>query len=161
MGVPRAGSFDDFVAANYAAVLRGLSLAIGDPDRAEEMTQEAFARAYRHWHRVSEMERPVAWVYVVGVNAARRSFRRELRTGQPSLERHDEDHAGQVAVVVTIRAALDRLSPRQRLVVVLRYLAGLSTAEVADAMNCAEGTVKSTLHTALRALRVELDEEDT
>jgi RNA polymerase sigma factor (sigma-70 family) len=121
VGVSRDGSFEDFVAANYAAVLRSLSLAIGSPDRAEEMTQEAFARAYRHWHRVSHMERPVAWVYVVGVNAARRSFRRDLRTAVPSHEQRDGDHAGQVAVVATIRAALDRLTPRQRMVVVLRY----------------------------------------
>jgi RNA polymerase sigma factor (sigma-70 family) len=161
VGLPRAASFEEFVIANYAVVLRALSLAIGSPDRAEEMTQEAFARAYRHWHRVSQMERPVAWVYVVGVNAARRAFRRELRTADPSLELRGADHAGQVAVVATIRAALDSLSPRQRLVVVLRYLADLSTAEVAEAMDCAEGTVKSTLHSALRSLRVELDEEET
>jgi RNA polymerase sigma factor (sigma-70 family) len=154
-------SFEGFVAANYAAVGRALSLAIGSPDRAEEMTQEAFLRAFRDWRRVSQMERPVAWVYVVGVNAARRSFRRELRRAETSPESGHADHAGQVAVVATIRTALEHLSPRQRLVVVLRYLADLSTAEVAEAMGCAEGTVKSTLHSALRSMRVELEEEDS
>jgi len=45
-------------------------------------------------------------------------------------------------------------------VVVLRYLADLSTAQVAEAMGCAEGTVKSTLHAALVHLRVEMKEDD-
>jgi RNA polymerase sigma factor (sigma-70 family) len=52
------------------------------------------------------------------------------------------------------------LPARQRAVVVLRFLADLSTADVADALRCAEGTVKSTLHSALAHLRVEMDEQE-
>jgi len=55
---------------------------------------------------------------------------------------------------------LARLTPRQRLAVVLRHLVDLSTADVAAAMGCAEGTVKSTLHAAMQALRIDLDEEE-
>jgi RNA polymerase sigma factor (sigma-70 family) len=58
-----------------------------------------------------------------------------------------------------VQAALEQLAPRQRAAVVLRYLGDLSVAEVARAMGCAEGTIKSTLHTALARLRVDLDEE--
>ena len=57
---------------------------------------------------------------------------------------------------VVVRSALAGLPERQRLAVVLRYFAGLSTAETADAMGCASGTVKSTLHAALASLAVEL-----
>ena len=58
-----------------------------------------------------------------------------------------------------VRSALARLPLRQRAAVVLRFLGGLSVAEVAEAMGCAEGTVKATLHGALRRLRIECDEE--
>ena len=52
------------------------------------------------------------------------------------------------------------LSPRQREAIVLRYFADLALADIADAMGCAVGTVKATLHQALNAMRLELDEED-
>jgi len=159
MNVSEADAFETFVAANYASVWRALSLATGSPQRADDMTQEAFARAYRNWQRVSRMERPVAWVYVVGVNAARRSFRRPPLPDE-LVEVAQSDHANQVVAVTTIRAALARLTPRQRLAVVLRHLVDLSTADVAAAMGCAEGTVKSTLHAAMQALRIDLDEEE-
>lgn len=159
MGVTDERSFEAFLTANYASVQRALSLATGGGQRAQDMTQEAFAQAFRHWYRVSRMDRPVAWVYVVGVNAGRRSLRRELKhEADPRVA--VVDHSDSVVAVATIRTALTRLSPRQRLAVVLRYLADLSTTEVAAAMGCAEGTVKSTLHAALSALRVELSEED-
>lgn len=160
MNVSETDAFEAFVAANYASVRRALSLATGSPQRADDMTQEAFTRAYRNWHRVSRMERPVAWVYVVGVNAAHRSFRRQPALDDHPVETTERDHADRVVAVTTIRAALARLTPRQRLAVVLRHLADLSTADVAKAMGCAEGTVKSTLHAAMRALRVDLDDEE-
>jgi RNA polymerase sigma factor (sigma-70 family) len=61
---------------------------------------------------------------------------------------------------IVTRDALGRLPSRQREVVVLRYLAGLSTAETAEAMGCAEGTVKASLAKALGALRVDMENSD-
>jgi len=122
------------------------------------MAQEGFARAYRRWSSVSAMERPVAWVYVVALNRFRRESRHrriDLATATAPLQ----DPAAAVAVAVSIRAALETLAPRQRTAVVLRYLADLRLAEVAEAMGCSVGTVKATLHTALRKLRVDLEEE--
>ena len=59
-----------------------------------------------------------------------------------------------------MRDAIATLPPRQREAVVLRYLADLPLADVADAMGCALGTVKATLHQALKALRIEFEETD-
>ena len=160
------GEFDDFFDAHYDRVLRSLSLAFGDRGRAEEATQEAFARAWRRWGSVSALERPVAWVYVVATNEARRFLRRSGREapapagGGDDRPAPDGDPAGAVATAVSLRAALAALAPRQRTAVVLRYLAGLSLAEVAAAMGCAEGTAKSTLHAALGRLRIELSDEE-
>jgi RNA polymerase sigma-70 factor (ECF subfamily) len=152
--------FQAFLLAHYEPVRRAIALALGDLQRAEDVTQEAFARAYRRWASVSVMERPVAWVYVVAMNQARRDLRREHRPAMAMPAEPTGDVAGSVATAVTLETALKALAPRQRAAVVLRYLADLSTAQVADAMGCAEGTVKSTLHTALSHLRIELEEDE-
>jgi RNA polymerase sigma-70 factor (ECF subfamily) len=113
------------------------------------------------------MERPVAWVYVVAMNRMRREFGREQRR-EVIAERmvraapaFTPDPAQAVVTSITLQSALRDLSTRQRAAVVLHYLADLTVPEVAAAMRCAEGTVKSTLHTALSRLQIELvkDEE--
>jgi RNA polymerase sigma-70 factor (ECF subfamily) len=151
--------FEAFLLAYYEPVRRGVALALGNVERAEDVTQEAFARAFRRWRSVSVMDQPVGWVYVVAMNQARHDLRREQR---PSARAGVEatDTAGAVATAVTLETALKTLAPRQRAVVVLRYLADLSTAQVAEAMGCAEGTVKSTLHTALAHLRLQMEEDE-
>ena len=65
--------------------------------------------------------------------------------------------------IASIACGIAQLPDRQRIAVVLRYLADLPIADVATAMGCAQGTVKSTLHTALTRLRVSLAdaEEDS
>jgi RNA polymerase sigma-70 factor (ECF subfamily) len=65
-----------------------------------------------------------------------------------------------VVTRVSVRDAIATLAPRQRQAVVLRYLADLPVRDVAEAMGCAEGTVKATLHQALRAMRIELEDKD-
>ncbi len=153
--------FEAFFEDHYAGVLRSVALAINDPGRAEDVTQEAFARAFRKWRTVSQMERPVGWVYVVALNTERSRWRRERREQREDDETTEvtvtADPAGPVVATVVLRDALTRLTPRQRAAVVLRFLADLSVADIADVMGCAEGTVKATLHQALRKLRVELE----
>jgi RNA polymerase sigma-70 factor (ECF subfamily) len=152
--------FEDFFAAHYEPVRRALVLALRDIDQAEDLAQEAFARALRHWVSVSHKDRPVVWVYVVAMNQARRDFRRAQSPAGKREPRRSTDLSSAVVTTVCLKTALERLSPRQRAAVVLRYLADLSTAETARAMGCAEGTVKSALHEALAHLRVELEEEE-
>ena len=105
------------------------------------------------------MERPVAWVYVVAMNQARCDFRRARRQMAHSEPVRSVDVSSAVVTAVCLETSLGVLPPRQRAAVVLRYLADLSTAEVAEAMGCAQGTVKSALHEALAHLRVELEED--
>jgi RNA polymerase sigma-70 factor (ECF subfamily) len=157
--LPTVDNFDSFLDENFDAIRRSLALVIGDVDRAEDLAQEAFARALGRWSAVSAMERPVAWVYVVALNKARRDLRRDRYRPVHQVPPVVEDIAGTVATSVALAAALATLAPRQRAVVVLRHLAGLSIGETAQALQCAEGTVKSTLHSALSRLRVEMEEE--
>src|SRR4051794_3535767 len=150
--------FDEFYAENFDRVARAITLAAGDREVARDATQDAFARALRRWRRVSEMDRPDGWVYVVAMNRLRDHWRR-LDREQP-VEPVDPDNGGVVVTRLSVREAIGTLPPRQRQAVVLRYLADLPLADVADAMDCAVGTVKATLHQALRAMRVELEDDD-
>ena len=61
-------TFEEFFVERYGEVVRSMRLVVGDATRAEELAEEAFARAFRHWSRVSQLDRPVAWVYVVACN---------------------------------------------------------------------------------------------
>jgi RNA polymerase sigma factor (sigma-70 family) len=172
-------SFDRFFDAHYDDVVRTLILVAGDRDRADDAAQEAFAQAFRKWSTVSVMERPVGWVIVVGVNRLKRWIARgdrarptdpanlgdpsELRgDGHRDLDRADRsDHAESVATADDLRVALDQLGRRQRATVVLRYLCDLSTDDVARALGCSPGTVKSALHQALANLRVTMQVDST
>ena len=153
------GSFTAFFAEQYDSVFRGLAVAFRDPQLAEEATQEAFTRAYARWERVSSMERPAGWTYVVAVRVARRR-RRDLlgAVGAPAASR---DVADQVVDRVALQTAIAELPARQRVALVLRHYADLPLDQIAEAMGCAVGTVKSTLHTAHARLQVEItDDED-
>ncbi len=153
--------FGVFFEDEYGAVLRTVALAIGDRDQAEEATQEAFARAYRKWRTVSVTTRPAAWVHVVAVNAARTRWRRERdrATRSPRVEPLP-DASDAVTAKVVVAQLLEQLPPRQRAAVVLRYLGDLTVPEIARALRCSEGTVKSNLHDALRNLRRDLDRSE-
>jgi RNA polymerase sigma-70 factor (ECF subfamily) len=150
--------FDEFYLAHFDDVARALTLAGADRELARDATQEAFARALRRWRSVRSMDRPDGWVYVVAMNQLRDHWRKLERRELP--EAVPVDAIAGVATRLLVRDAIARLPTRQRQAVVLRYLADLPLADVASAMDCAVGTVKAALHSALRALRVDLEEDD-
>lgn len=152
------GGFEEFFRSNCEPVVRALALVTGNADEAEELAQEAFARAYRRWRDVGNYERPAAWVYVVALNHGRRGWQRKRRPDSEGVTAVPDPAFG-VDNQLEIAEALRRLPERQRLAVVLRFVGDLTVAEVAQAMGCASGTVKSTLHAALKAMRVDIDTE--
>jgi RNA polymerase sigma-70 factor (ECF subfamily) len=155
----RSESFEAFFAEQYESVFRGLSVAFRDPLLAEEAAQEAFTRAYVRWEHVHGMERPAGWVYVVAVRVVLRKRRpprdetARSRSGAQSMEDEVVDR-------LTMQRAISDLPERQRLALVLRHYGDLPLDEIATAMGCALGTVKSTLHAAHARLHVELDADE-
>ena len=150
-------AYEAFYDGHFPSVCRALTVALRDPQLAEDSAQEAFTRAFVYWRRVAWMERPAAWVYVVAVRVA---LKRRGRAATEPDARSSADIAQAVVDRETLRVAIDALPERQRLAVVLRYHADLPLASVAAAMGCAVGTVKSTLHAALRRLEVDLSPDD-
>jgi RNA polymerase sigma-70 factor (sigma-E family) len=147
--------FDQFVAENTNALLRTAYLIVWDLHEAEDLVQEALFKVARRWPKVSRMDYPAAYARRILVNLAlrgssKRSRRRaelsDTHAGEPAaplgpLEGHDELHAALVA-----------LPPRTRAVLVLRYFLDLPEAEVAAALDCSLGTVKSTASRGLARL---------
>jgi RNA polymerase sigma-70 factor, ECF subfamily len=156
--------FDEFFRACFDPVARALMLAGAERELAHDATQEALVRALRRWRQVRQLGRPDGWVYVVAMNYVRDRWRRQARSHRNGPDRADGrasvDPSGAIATRLCVRDAIATLPPRQRQAVVLRYVADLPLFDVAAAMGCSVGTVKSTLHAALRALRVEIDDEE-
>jgi RNA polymerase sigma-70 factor (ECF subfamily) len=151
--VPDERSFDGFYRAQSDRVYRALLLTLGDTHLAREATDEAMVRACARWHTVGAMENPGGWVYRVGLNWAT-SWWRKLRREQPLEQARDgvvSDPQASVAL-----AALQELPVPLRAVVVCRVLLDLPTADTAELLGVAEGTVKSRLARALAVLRTAL-----
>src|SRR6267142_1105058 len=137
----------------YPRLLRALLAICGDPDAAEDAVQEAFVRAHRTG--LDRLERPGAWLLVVGTRALLRSRKRRRIEDMKWAERGPAETSGTDAVAdrADLLAALRQLPERQRAVVVARYYYGLSYDEIARLFSIKSGTVAATLHQAIARLR--------
>jgi RNA polymerase sigma-70 factor (sigma-E family) len=148
--------FTAFVAANGARLLRLAELLTGDPHRAADLAQGALEKAYLRWNRI-EHDDPIAYVRRIVLNSHRDWWRlrrgRETATGTVPEVASPRDLADDHARRELARTALTCLTQRERQVVVLRYYADLSEADIAAELRIARGTVKSTLNRALARLR--------
>lgn len=150
----RGTEFDDFVRARSTTLLRVAYLLTGDRHAAEDLLQEVLEQLYVRWRRVRTT--PEAYARRALVNRAANRWRRRARRPERALGDLDpaqRDHSDGVALREAVVAALRALPPRQRAVVVLRYLEDLPVAEVAAALDCSEGAVKSNTSRGLARLR--------
>ena len=142
---------------------------VGDPEHAADVLQDVFVLLFRKIHRFRARAVFASWVYRITVNAALdhlRRVRRAPRTaaapgvldGAPEQRGMTvpEHRAALRDLEADVQVALQTLSDRLRIVVVLRYLEGLSYADIAEILDCSIGTVKSRLNRAHTAMRHEL-----
>ncbi|HEY3506598.1 MAG TPA: SigE family RNA polymerase sigma factor [Actinocatenispora sp.] len=145
--------FAEFVASRLPALIRLGYLLTGDHGHAEDLVQTALVKTATHWRRVND---PSAYTRRVMVHESVSQWRRRRFHEQP-LDGTDrptgEDTAESVVRRELFVAALGRLTPRQRAVIVLRFYEDLSEAATAALLGCAVGTVKSRTHHALNRLR--------
>jgi RNA polymerase sigma-70 factor (sigma-E family) len=158
-------SFEDFVRARSSSLLRTAFLLTGQNwAEAEDLLQLALERAYRHWPRVCQSGEPERYIRGILVNASVDRWRLLARRPEVSLQsaadRGVADQAAEVADRDYLMRALACLPPRQRAVVVLRYFDGLQETEIAAALGCSAGSVKTHAARALARLR-ELSESAT
>jgi RNA polymerase sigma-70 factor (ECF subfamily) len=148
-----SAGFDAFYAASHARLLRQLAVIVGDRSEAEDVLQEAYARAAQRWPTVSAYEAPEAWVRRVALNLAA-DLGRRARRRLAALARHGPpaDLPELSADSVDLLRAMRALPARQREALVLRHVQGLDVAEIAVQMQVPDGTVKTWLARGRRAL---------
>lgn len=149
--------FEEYVMARWTAFHRLALLLTASEAGAQDLVQVTLEKAYVAWPKISGLTYPDAYVRRIMVNSlvsTHRSARsrHEVTTDRPpeasaeSAEHGVLDHALLWPLVCALPA-------RQRAVIVLRYYEDLSEHEIADVLGCAVGTVKSTSHDAMQALR--------
>ena len=149
---------------HHASALRGyVTRYCADRATADDIVQETFIRAWRHLPRLSADDRPVRpWLFRVArnllIDADRAARVRQAVTGSPPAEDgHPDDGLDQVLDRELVSAALQRLSPAHRAVLVETFYRDASLAGTARALGIPPGTARSRLHYALQALRRQLD----
>ena len=153
------GQFEAFYRERYRPLVAVVYALTGNRSAAEDLTQEAFLRAHRDWNAVRVMEAPEAWVRRVAVNLAMSRFRRlksetaaKLRLSpvrvafQPPTAEHE-----------AFWAEVRRLPRRQSQVIALRYVEDLSTKQIAEVLEIADGTVRALLTQARERLAGQLE----
>jgi RNA polymerase sigma-70 factor (sigma-E family) len=150
--------FAEYFAARREAVRRTAFLLCGDWHRADDLAQTAFVALHRKWRKVRDKQALDAYVRRTLVRAvideSRRPWRRERFVDEvPDTPAGDGEIADSVATREALVAGLKRVPPRQRAVLVLRFLEGLDVSAAAEALGCSEGTVKSQTSRGLAALR--------
>lgn len=156
MGASRDLDFSEYFEARVQRFRRVAFAFCGDWHQAEDLVQAMFVQLYRRWRRV----RPGtvdAYARRILLNlflAGRRTAGREYVTASPPDQ--ESPPARDSHVRLDVERALSELTPRQRAMVVLRFLEDLPVAEVASLLGVAEGTVKSQTSRGVEALRAAL-----
>jgi RNA polymerase sigma factor (sigma-70 family) len=150
--------FAEFYREARDECLRTVLVSVGDQDTAQELVDEAFARACASWRKVSSHPAPAAWVVrtALNVNISRwRRRRREVPVPDFGMVKDlpSAHGAADGPVDPRIMAALLRLPARQRQVIALRLFLDLDTGRTAEVLGVAPSTVKAHLARALAALR--------
>lgn len=154
-------TFDEFTRTHLPSLLHMATALCADRGTAEDVVQEVLLRAYTRWETIAASDTPEAYVRRMIVNeylSWRRKWARVLPSAAPRESDDPSDHAAVVADRAELVAELARLPRRQRVVLVLRYIAGLSDAEIAAELGCSRGTVRSHASHALRSLRVHVED---
>ena len=158
-------AWEALVNAHQQAVFRLAYLIIGDPDEAEDITQEAFVRAYFSLARFDTQRSLRPWLVTIAVNLARNQQRSLSRywaaiqrwaNHQPHLGIQPDstgDHLGSQELWAAVR----QLGPDDQKVIYLRFFLEMSEAETAQSLGLPVGTVKSRQHRALARLRKQME----
>lgn len=163
IAAPRSVEFEDFVRAETAALLRSAYLLTGSSASAEDIVQETLTRLFPKWSRVQAAAYPKAYVHRTMVNTFLNSRRskssQEIVVDDIGDRPGPDDLAQRVTDADLVWGLLDRLGERQRAALVLRYFHDWTDQDIARAVGCRTGTVRSLISRGLSALRADLDSD--
>jgi RNA polymerase sigma-70 factor (ECF subfamily) len=149
--------FNDAIAVHHAALLRRLTLVVGDEHTGQDLAQETYLRAYRAWSRFDGRD-VRAWLYTIGLRLAFNERKRRRRftslLGRPTAAEAWVD-----AYDPELSEAMAALSPPQRAALLLNAVDGYTQGEIAAILGVPAGTVASWLSRAKAQLREALADE--
>ena len=148
---PWPDGFEGFYRERYPWAVQLAHMVLGRADMAHDVAQDVFVAVARRWGSV---DAPVAYTRQAIVNAAVRTKRRTLRERDVAFGQRAE--VVPPPELVEPLEALDRLSPRRRAVLVMRFYEDLPDDEIAAALDCTRATVRSLAHRALRQIEKEM-----
>jgi RNA polymerase sigma-70 factor (sigma-E family) len=150
--------------AHYRPLVRLAALLVHDVATAEEVVQDSFVALHAGLHRLRDNEKALAYLRAAVVNRSRSVLRHRVvvdrNAPKPAPDMPSAEH-GALALIErsAVVAALRNLPVRQREVVVLRFYADLSEAQIAFSMGITRGAVKSHTSRAMSALRTVLERD--
>jgi RNA polymerase sigma-70 factor (ECF subfamily) len=152
------GAFEDLIAVMERPLLYYATSLTGNPDSALDVLQEVWIRAFRGIRKLKDPGSLRSWLYSIthgiAVDRIRKNYSREQaeKVQFEELEEAAEPSFAQEDAAATHRA-LSQIGLRHREVLVLHFLEDLSLAEIAAVVGCSEGTVRSRIHYAKRAMK--------
>lgn len=158
--------FEELYDAHSDHIYRYLYMQTGDPQQAEDLTQETFIKAYRKSSSFEGRSSAYTWLYSIARNVSYDHYRKkrplpflpDFFQRQPEPERmpvEDLTVIGDEAAMMY--QALENIKPHYRDVILFGHIQELSVTETAEVMDCSDSKVKSTLHRAMRALKIEME----
>ncbi|HWD82991.1 MAG TPA: SigE family RNA polymerase sigma factor [Kribbella sp.] len=153
-----AEAFAEFATSRHAALFRYAYLLAGDRGLADDLVQEALIKTYVSWHRLRDPANAEAYTRRAITTTAIGWWRRKSwHAERPNDDVPDRPVTGDDSTArIWLWHELQRLPPRQRAALVLRYYEDLTEVQTADVLGCSVGTVKSQVSDALKKLRVRL-----
>lgn len=148
--------FAEFVGARWTSLYRLAYLLAGSHTGAEDLLQTTLEKAFANWGRIARMDHPEAYVRRMLATTLVSSRRRMWFGERPTKDLPEvADDSAELPILdrSILWPLVCALPERQRAVIVLRYYEDLSEAEIAAALGCAPGTVKSQSSAAIGALR--------
>ncbi len=168
-------AFEELIYRYDRSVLAIALKFVHDTDEAKDIYQEVFIRVYRGLKNFEMKSEFSTWLFRIATNVCLTHKRRSKKHLQQSIDEHieteddevqkyeladDEMDPGEIMINLDlgdiIRSAVDSLSSKQRMTFILKHYEGYKIREIADMLNCKEGTVKKYLFDAIRNLRKKL-----
>lgn len=153
-------AFEDLVREFQVDAYRFARHLVGDPQLAEDATQEAFLRAYRFLATFRGDQKFGSWLFAIVRNCSMDALRRKQRSWSPLDDRTEPSSVADPSARAELAAALGAVSREHREAFLLVEVFGLSYQETADVLGVAVGTVKSRMFRAREALCNAIAEEE-
>ncbi len=157
-------AFETLIFQHDAQIMQLIYNMVHSPEDARDLYQDVFMKAYQNIRKFRADSSFETWLYRIAVNTClnfrkartRRQYTLLDETAHSSQQGRPEQDMIRTEISDRIKAAINQLSPKQRAVFVLRHYHDRKLSEIADMLNCTEGTVKNYLFRATQRLRTEL-----